>query len=76
VTGGHIGLVRASWHKSEGQITFTDVQVDALEIQNGEGTKPGHYVFTDTGLACENVVWDRVVEGTTVTIDGVPCLAP
>lgn len=75
VTGGSIGEVRTTKHQNEGTVTFTDVGVGRLIIRNAEngGIKPGHYVFTNTGLTCPQVTWAAVVPGTTVTIDGAVC---
>lgn len=75
VTGGSIGEVRTTKHQNEGTVTFTDVAVGRLIIRNADngGIKPGHYVFTNTGLTCPEVTWAAVVPGTTVTVDGAAC---
>lgn len=75
VTSGAVGQVRARPHQNEGTVTFSDVTVDSMTIENAGngGTTAGHYVFTGTGLQCGAVQWIQVVPGTTVTIDSADC---
>jgi hypothetical protein len=78
VEGGKIGEVRAAKHQSDGPVSFIDVEIDRLVVDNDRGSdpKPGRYVFRNTGLDCSDVVWASVAPGTIVTIDGVRCPVP
>jgi len=75
VKGGSIGQVIADRHQFSGTITFTDVNVGSLLIQNrnNDGTEPGTYRFNNTGLRCSDVIWQNVVPGTRVVIEGSTC---
>lgn len=71
---GHIGTVYAGRHQKEKNptVTFNDVSIDRFVIDNGRG-EPGHYVLNNTGLTCEDVEYKKVVEGSSVTVDGEAC---
>jgi hypothetical protein len=74
VRGGLVETVIAKRHRLDGgPVTFTQVIVGRLVIDNASSggiKKPGHYVFTNTGLTWDRVTVNSAVPGTTVTIDG------
>jgi hypothetical protein len=56
-------------------VTFANVTVGEFIVNNGAngGEVPGDYVFTGTNLTCGDVVYQTVVPGTKVTINGARC---
>jgi hypothetical protein len=76
VTGGRIGRVTAFKHNLSGDpVRFVDVAIDSFIVNNAEdnGTTPATYVLSNTGLSCANVVYQSVVPGTKVVIEGNEC---
>jgi len=76
VTGGHAGDIFVKRNRARGIVTFTDVTVDSLLIDNArnEGVVPITLVFIGTTLTCDKVTYQRVVPGTKVIINGVECV--
>ncbi len=76
LTGGKIDTVIAMKHRIDDDApVFTDVAIDKFIIRNAQdsGDLATTYVFNNTGLKCSDVVWDNVVPGTKVKIDGSNC---
>ena len=75
VTGGNAGDIQVQRQQFSGIVTFTDVTVDSLTIDNGEnsGETPITLVFNNTNMTCDKVIYQRVVPGTKVIINGIEC---
>jgi hypothetical protein len=70
ITGGTIGTVLTTKHiLAGGPVTFTDVTVGKLIIDNAGGNA-AHYIFINTGLAFADVTARSPADGTRVTING------
>lgn len=75
ITGGSIGDVVDAKHRFEGTVSFTDVSIDSLTIDN-DGENPAHYVINGSNLTCADITWLIWPVGTSATIDGVACAPP
>lgn len=75
IRNSKIGDVKALKHNADGKVVISNSQLKSFTISNASnsGKVPGHYEFVDTNLTCGDVVYDQVVPGTTVTINGKSC---
>ncbi len=80
IEDSHVGDVVTARHRSERSvadptIVFDNVTVDSFTIRNAgnSGVIPGIYVLNGSGLSCADIIYDNVVPGTTVIIDGTVC---
>jgi hypothetical protein len=75
VASGRIDTVFTRGHRKASVPTavFENVSISRFVVQNGNGKFPGHYVLNNTGLRCDDIEYELVLPGTTVTIDGSEC---
>jgi hypothetical protein len=70
-----VDVLRAQRHRNTAQTRFDNVTVGDFIINNASngGNVPGTYVFNGGNLTCDDITYQSVVSGTTVTIDGDTC---
>ncbi len=70
------GDVLTRKHVFTGTVTFTNVAMTSFTVDNNYGTspKPATYILNNVGLACDNIIYRSVIDGTAVIIDGEACL--
>ena len=77
ITNGSVGEVVAHRHRSTASPTvkFDNVKVGKFTIRNASnsGDVPGIYVFNGSGLSCDDIIYENVVPGTKVILDGSEC---
>ena len=76
MSDSHAGNVTTVKHSIPGEpVTFTNVTFDSFTVNNGtdSGPNPGIYILNQTNLACADVIYQNVVSGTQVIIDGGVC---
>ena len=77
IENGHVGDVVTAKHRSDFTPTFVfdNVTVDSFTIRNAgnNGVIPGVYVLNGSGLSCDDIIYDNVVPGTKVILDGSEC---
>jgi len=76
ISASSVGDVRVRRHSLPGgPVTFTNVQIASCTIGNvnASAQNPGTYILNNTNMSCADIVYDSVVPGTRVIIDGKEC---
>lgn len=76
VTGGSADVVTVFRHTvPAGPVVLKNISIGKFVVNNGNdsGNLAGTYQLTNTGMTCAKVVYQSVVPGTKVIIDGATC---
>jgi len=76
ISNSDIGKVTVLRHSLIGDpVEFNDVSIDSFTINNAAngGSVPGTYILNGSSLSCQDIVYQSVVPGTQVIIDGQSC---
>ncbi len=72
------GDVVSAKHQRFGTVIFTNVTMTSFTVDNDHGStrKPAIYILNNVGLTCGDIIYQSVVDGTEVILDGEACLGP